>query len=98
MVRRRDAGQVLLFVILALPVILGMLGLAVDIGYFRYTKRRMQLAADSVALAGAASATLGARAVAWTGEGARSCDVALDLPTGTSEPWGLRHSGKVLSC
>jgi len=51
--RREDSGQALVLAILALPVILGMVGLAIDVGYLRYTKRLMQTAADSGAIAGA---------------------------------------------
>ena len=50
--RTVDSGQVAVFALLALPVILGMVGLAIDVGYLRYTKRQMQTAADSGAIAG----------------------------------------------
>ena len=54
MIRRRaDSGQTTVFVLLAMPVILGMVGLAIDVGYLRATKRQMQTAADSGAIAGA---------------------------------------------
>ena len=50
---RAESGQVLAFALLAMPVILGVVGLAIDVGYFRYTKRVMQTAADTAAIAGA---------------------------------------------
>src|ERR1700674_2508280 len=50
--RRSDAGQIIIIVILTLPVIFAMIGLAIDVGYLRYVKRLMQSAADSAAMAG----------------------------------------------
>jgi len=51
--RHRDVGQALLLVTLSLLVLTGVIGLAIDMGYLRYTKRRLQTAADSAAVAGA---------------------------------------------
>jgi len=51
--RRCEAGQVLIFVALAIPVLLGFLGLAIDMGYLRYVKRQVQMAADAAAIAAA---------------------------------------------
>jgi len=51
--RNREAGQALLLVTLSLLVLTGVIGLAIDMGYLRYTKRRLQTAADSAAVAGA---------------------------------------------
>lgn len=48
-----ESGYVLVVVALALPVILGVLGLAIDVGHLRYVKWRMQAAADAAAVAGA---------------------------------------------
>jgi hypothetical protein len=53
MKRNRQAGQALVSVVLSLVVLIGAVGLAIDMGYLRYTKRRMQTAADSAAIAGA---------------------------------------------
>jgi hypothetical protein len=50
---RDDSGQVLLVVALCMVVLIGFVGLAVDVGYLRYEKRRLQVAADAAALAGA---------------------------------------------
>jgi len=47
--RHRDVGQALLLVTLSLLVLTGVIGLAIDMGYLRYTKRRLQTAADSAA-------------------------------------------------
>jgi hypothetical protein len=49
----RVSGQALVFVTLSLLVLTGVVGLAIDMGYLRYTKRRLQTAADSAAVAGA---------------------------------------------
>ena len=50
---RNDAGQALVVVALAMIVILGFLGLGIDLGYLRYMKRQLQKVADAAALAGA---------------------------------------------
>jgi Flp pilus assembly protein TadG len=51
--RQNDAGQALATVAVTLTVLLLAAGLAVDMGYLRYQKRRMQTAADSAAIAAA---------------------------------------------
>jgi Flp pilus assembly protein TadG len=53
MMRNREAGQAIASVALGLVVLTGIVGLAIDMGYLRYAKRRMQSAADSAAIAGA---------------------------------------------
>jgi Putative Flp pilus-assembly TadE/G-like len=53
MKRKPQAGQAIASVALALVVLTGIAGLAIDMGYLRYEKRRMQAAADSAAVAGA---------------------------------------------
>lgn len=52
---RDDSGQVLVVSALFMLVLIGFLGLAVDIGSVRYEQRRLQTAADATALAGALS-------------------------------------------
>jgi hypothetical protein len=51
--RRREAGQAIAAVALGMVVLIGIVGLAIDMGYLRLSKRRMQAAADSAAVAGA---------------------------------------------
>jgi len=51
--RKSESGQTMVLVALALPVLLGFLGLGIDMGYMRYVKRRVQMAADAAAIAGA---------------------------------------------
>ena len=53
------AGQALVLVTLSLLVLTGVVGLAIDMGYMRYTKRRLQTAADSAAVAGASELKIG---------------------------------------
>jgi len=51
--RNRDAGQALAVVVLSMVMLLGFLGLGIDMGYLRYMKRQVQMAADAAAIAGA---------------------------------------------
>jgi hypothetical protein len=51
--RNRQNGQALVLVALSLLVLVGIVGLSIDMGYLRYAKRRLQTAADSAAIAGA---------------------------------------------
>jgi hypothetical protein len=53
MKRNRENGQALVLVALSLLVLVGIVGLSIDMGYLRYAKRRLQTAADSAAIAGA---------------------------------------------
>lgn len=49
---RSKRGQVILMVAILIVPILGMVGIAIDSGYLFFTRRAMQTAADSAALAG----------------------------------------------
>lgn len=49
--RRREQGQVFMFVAALAPILLGMAGMAIDIGGYAGHKRHLQNAADSIALA-----------------------------------------------
>ncbi|MGA7622796.1 MAG: pilus assembly protein TadG-related protein, partial [Candidatus Acidiferrales bacterium] len=51
--RDREAGQSLVLVGVGMVVLIGVLGLAIDFGYYRYVRRELQTAADAAALAGA---------------------------------------------
>jgi len=51
---RDEGGQVMALVVIALIPLLGMAGLALDIGYAYYSQRTLQSSADAAALAGAA--------------------------------------------
>lgn len=50
---RQEAGQVIALFVIALIPILGMVGLAIDVGYAYYSQRSLQSTADAAALAGA---------------------------------------------
>ncbi|HEV2425032.1 MAG TPA: pilus assembly protein TadG-related protein [Terriglobia bacterium] len=56
---RGNSGQALAVTCLAMSVLMGATGLAVDMGYLRYTQRRMQTAADAAALTAAAELNYG---------------------------------------
>ena len=51
--RNGESGQSLVLVAIGLVVLIGILGLALDMGYLRYVRRELQTAADAAALAGA---------------------------------------------
>src|SRR5579884_3203656 len=55
MTRRTDGGQALALTAAALVALLGVMGLAIDMGVLRYDKRLQQTAADAAALAGASN-------------------------------------------
>ena len=50
---RRESGQILFLATIAMVVLLGFSALAVDVGLLYSTRRRMQMAADGAAIAGA---------------------------------------------
>ena len=53
MKRNNQRGQILVLVALGLVVLIGVMGLAIDLGYLRYVRRQIQSAADAAAIAGA---------------------------------------------
>jgi len=53
--RKSDAGQALMATTLALGVVIGFVGLGIDVGMLRYEKRLQQTAADAAAIAGASN-------------------------------------------
>lgn len=50
---RDESGQALIFIMVALPCLLGIVGLAVDVGDIFHTRRVMQTTADAAAIAAA---------------------------------------------
>jgi hypothetical protein len=50
---RRESGQVIVFIVFMLTVLLGMAALVIDVGSWYQADRRLQTAADAAALAGA---------------------------------------------
>jgi uncharacterized membrane protein len=63
---QRPPGQTFLLVSIALVVLIGVADLAVDVGDLWTTRRLMQSAADSGAVAGADELTLGGNSTAIT--------------------------------
>jgi Flp pilus assembly protein TadG len=57
--RRDEAGIALLVVALSMVVLLGFMGLGIDMSYLRTVKQRMQTASDAAALAGASELSYG---------------------------------------
>lgn len=53
MIRKTQSGQALVLAAVALVALLGVMGLAIDMGVLRYDKRLQQTAADAAAIAGA---------------------------------------------
>ena len=51
--RRDESGQTLVLAAVMLPVLIGFVGFAIDVGYAFDYKKQMQMAADSAAMAGA---------------------------------------------
>lgn len=50
---RNEGGQTLILVVASMVVLMGFLGLAIDVGLLRTTEHKLQQAADAAALAGA---------------------------------------------
>ena len=55
MKRNKESGQALVFTAVAMFVLIGFAGLAIDMGALRYQKRLQQTAADAAAIAGASN-------------------------------------------
>lgn len=55
MIRKTQSGQALVLTATALVALLGVMGLAIDMGVLRYEKRLQQAAADAAAIAGASN-------------------------------------------
>lgn len=61
---RRQRGQALPLFAFCMIALIGFMGLAIDMGYLRLVKRKMQSAADSAAIAGALQLKIGGYAAA----------------------------------
>ena len=62
-----ERGSALLLVTLSLPVILGLIGLVVDVGWAYWRKEACKAAADSAALAGATAAYIASNQTCGSG-------------------------------
>jgi hypothetical protein len=99
MTRKNEAGQALIFGVVALGLLLiGFTGLGIDIGYMRYEKRLQQSAADNTALAGAAEIPFGPSFVGAAGKHGATLDGFTDgadnvTVTVNNPPESGPHSG-----
>ena len=89
--RPKERGQILVMAAILLPVLLGMAGMAVDVGTYASERRSLQNAADSAALAGGQelpdAAAAEARALEYLADyGVNSSDVTVTVSGGTTEP------------
>jgi len=88
--RNGESGQSLVLVAIGLVVLIGVLGLALDMGYLRYVRRELQTAADAAALAGAmdvyygSGGCPGATAVCTAGKAASSENGFVDGANGVT--------------
>lgn len=86
---RKERGSIILTVAVSLPVLVGMLGLAADVGRLYVAKNELQVFADSAALAacyeldGTAQGLANARSVAATGPGSGGTVNKWDFATKT---------------
>ncbi len=98
--RNSEAGQSLLMIAFSMVAFIAMLGLAIDMGYFRYMQRQLQTAADNAALAGAIqipyalngtsvqTAALGAAAEDNFADGVNGVQVNVCQPPNTAGAYG----------
>jgi Flp pilus assembly protein TadG len=82
---RDERGQTLIFVALALSCVLGLVGVATDVGLLFHFKRNLQIAADSAAIAGALqlkinTAAVSSAAMAAAAKNGVSSGVAVNNP------------------
>jgi Flp pilus assembly protein TadG len=82
MTRKNQSGQALVSTAIAMVVLAGFAGLAIDMGMLRYQKRLQQTAADAAALAGASNLTNGG--VQAGGAGASIANGFTDTANGAS--------------
>ena len=104
MKRKNEAGNALVITVLALGVLLGMAGLAIDVGTLRYEKRLQQNAADAAAIAGSSNiayggVTAGAQSASATNgftDGTNNVTVTVNNPPGAGPHTGDANYVEVL--
>lgn len=89
MKRNKEAGQALVLTAVALVMLMGFAGLAIDMGVMRHEKRLQQTAADAAALAGANNLSYGG--VTAAGQAASAANGFSD--TGTTCSTGCPNPG-----
>jgi hypothetical protein len=68
--RNKQAGQTMALVAVSMFALIALMGLAIDMGYYRYFRRKMQTAADGAALAGALQVPFGSADIQTAGTSA----------------------------
>lgn len=81
---RDESGQTLILVALALTGILGIVGLATDVGVLLHAKRNLQIAADAAAIAGAKEIRIDSTQIIAAGKAASAQNGFTDGVNGTS--------------
>ena len=87
---RSESGSAAVMVAVSLIAILGMMGLAIDVGQLRLAKQRLQLAADASSLAGALEGSLCA--------GTANCDMLTTAAQSALSENGLTGSTLLKNC
>lgn len=77
---RNDGGQALVIAVLSMMVLMGFLGLAIDVGNLRSAERKLQETADAAALAGALEISY---CGSYTPGGSTFCPVMQNAATGS---------------
>jgi len=91
--RGRERGQILVMAAVLLPVMIGMTGMAIDVGTYASERRQLQNAADAIALAAAQNlpdetAAVSAGQVYAARNNIALADVSITTGTdGTGTPW-----------
>src|SRR5215472_4431179 len=90
--KKNDNGQTLLLVTVSMVPLMGLVGLAIDMGYMQYTQRAAQAAADAAVLAavGRFNMTVGGSTFAcddpgnssWLCNGAGASNAEYQCPSG----------------
>jgi hypothetical protein len=75
--RDDDSGQMLVLTALCMTVLIGFLGLAIDVGVLFHAKRQVQIAADAGAIAGALEQQYGTKPSSKCGKGVSSINCAV---------------------
>lgn len=84
--RETSSGSALILATLSLVVILGMLGMVIDLGWAYYRQQNAQAAADAAALAGAAAAVSNSGATFTCNSSGVVCQAATACPSSIPSP------------
>jgi hypothetical protein len=90
---REESGQTLIFVALALTSVLGLVGVATDVGLLFHFKRNLQIAADGAAIAGALQLKLNPATVSSAATASAAKNGVASGVTVNNPPASGPHSG-----